>query len=145
MGPAGASAGERLTAALVAAGCLALLLVAASLRPEVAGHGTHEQLGLPPCGWVVAFDRPCVTCGMTTAFATAAEGRVLSALAIQPLGALLCVGVAAMFWGALHVAGLGSGLHRAASRALLRPRSLWLLALAAALAWAYKWFTWELT
>ena len=29
-------------------------------------HGTHQQLGLPPCPSVAFFDRPCFGCGMTT-------------------------------------------------------------------------------
>lgn len=137
----GLSIAGRLFAAVVAGGTLALLSLAAWLTPNPAGHGTHAQLGLVPCGWVVAFDKPCPTCGMTTSFAHAANGHFLSALHAQPLAALLAVGAAATFWGSLHAAVTGAALHRVVS-ALLRPAVLWALAGSALLAWGYKIATW---
>src|SRR5690606_33691507 len=69
-----ANAGARIVACGVGAGCLGVLGLAPWLTPAAAGHGTHGQLGLPPCGWVLAMGRPCPSCGMTTAFAHAADG-----------------------------------------------------------------------
>jgi hypothetical protein len=103
-----ASASERAFAAIVAGLAAAPLLVAATLTPNPDGHGTHTQLGLPPCGWVLAFAKPCPTCGMTTAFTHMADGRLDLAFLAQPAGALLALLAAAVFWIALHTALTGS-------------------------------------
>ena len=90
---------------LVAFGALGVLIVAAVLRPSDGGFGTHEQLGLPPCGWIVAANLPCPTCGMTTAFSHAANGNLPGSFGAQPFGALLALataaGVVATGWTAL--------------------------------------------
>lgn len=132
---------HRVGAAIVAAACLALLAVAAWLTPAPEGHGTHEQLGLPPCGWLVATGRPCPTCGMTTAFALAADGDLAGSFAAHPFGAVLALGTAAAFWISLHVAIFGSRAGYLAGR-LLQPRPLWLAAGAWGAGWAYKIATW---
>ncbi|MCH8968431.1 MAG: DUF2752 domain-containing protein [Planctomycetes bacterium] len=87
----------RVQAALVLAGCTVLLGLAAWLRPDGHGVGTHQQLGLPPCSLVQYSGIPCPTCGMTTAFACTVRGRWLAAVLAQPFGfatalvAILCV------------------------------------------------------
>lgn len=81
----------RLVAGLVFAGSFALLLVAASLQPDARGYGTHEHMGLPPCGFKAATDLPCMTCHMTTSFAHATNGALLTAFLTQPAGAVLAV------------------------------------------------------
>ncbi|HZW09136.1 MAG TPA: DUF2752 domain-containing protein [Phycisphaerales bacterium] len=130
-------------AALVGAGaCLALLVVASRLAPEAAGHGTHTQLGLPPCAWAEALGKPCMTCGMTTAFAYAARGDLLDSARTQPFGFVLAVLTAATGWGALHVAATGSMLAAAASR-MLTPRLLWTAGAMLLAAWGYKVLTWH--
>lgn len=141
-GPRRASAGVRWAALLAGAGCLAILVVATRLDPAGAGHGTHTQLGLPPCGWAEAFGRPCMTCGMTTAFAHAADGDLLNSARAQPFGFLLAVMTAALGWGALHVAVTGSMLASAAAR-MLTPRLLWAMGGLLLAAWAYKVLTWD--
>lgn len=139
--PRRAPALHRASAGVVAFGCLAILAIAFLLSPSAEGHGTHTALGLPPCGWVVAMDKPCPSCGMTTAFSHAARGDLKTAFLTQPFGALLAIATAACFWGALHVAATGSHLARAGAR-LLQPRFLALLAAIAAAAWIYKFITW---
>lgn len=94
-----------------------------------------------PCGWVVAFDKPCPTCGMTTAFAHAADANLWQSAKTQPMGMLLAVGSAGVFWGAAHVAATGSRLGRVGAT-MLGGRSLWVLAGLSAAAWAYKVLTW---
>ena len=69
-----------------------VLGVAAWLRPDPTGHGTHTQLGLPPCGMMVNTGIPCPSCGMTTAFAFAIRGNVIESLRAQPFGTLLFLG-----------------------------------------------------
>ncbi len=127
-----------LTIALVA---LAPLLVGMALHPSADGHGTHTQLGMPACGWVIAFNKPCPTCGMTTAFTHAAHGRFIAALTDQPMGALLAVVSAAVFWAGVHTAVTGCRLDRLV-RTVLAPRTLWIAAALAAGAWGYKLLTW---
>lgn len=131
----------RAAAGIIVVLCLGLLLVAASISPSPEGHGSHTQLGLPPCGWVLAFNKPCVTCGMTTSFSAMAHGQVLRSFITQPAGAIFCIAAAALFWLALHTLVTGSrAVHLAA--ALLTTRVLWIAAGILAAAWAYKWFTW---
>lgn len=133
---------ERVMAALMAGCCLAVLVVAACLSPSPTGHGTHEQLGLSACGWVLAAGRPCPTCGMTTAFAAAAHGQWALSFRSQPFGMLLALAAAATFWGGLHVAVFGSRLGRMAAR-FLRPAVIWSVAALWAASWGYTLVTWK--
>lgn len=135
------SVGGRILALLLAALAASVLGVAAWMNPDPAGHGTHMELGLPPCGWAVGLGIPCPTCGMTTSFALAAEGHLLAAAHAQPFGLGLCLSTAAGFWGCLYVAATGSRLGEVCGR-MLTGRVLWGVAALAAAAWAYKWVTW---
>ena len=78
----------RIGCALFAAICLSFLVVAAFLKPNPQGLGTHKQLGKPACGFYVRTGYPCPTCGMTTAFAHTVRGQLYQAFAVQPAGAL---------------------------------------------------------
>lgn len=140
--PRRAVPGARLVAALVAFGCLAVLAVAAWLVPAAAGHGTHTSIGLPPCSWAVWFGKPCLTCGMTTAFAHAGEGRWDAALVVQPAGAALALATATAFWFAAHAALTGSRIGPMIAP-LLRPRAVTLGVGALLAAWVYKILTWN--
>ncbi len=88
---------RRVVALVLMCGTGVLLVLAAWFEPSTDGHGTHTQLGLPPCGWVVGLGIPCPSCGMTTSFAHAADGNLLGSLQAQPAGALLAVGTAMVF------------------------------------------------
>lgn len=135
-GPAG-----RLLALLIAVLCLTLLGTAAALTPAPAGHGTHLALGLPACGWVISYGRPCPTCGMTTAFSLLTHGRPLDAFLAQPFGAVLATGTAVTFWGSVHVAATGSMLGTLGSK-VFQSRVIWWLVAAAGGSWLYKLYTW---
>ncbi|MFZ4430466.1 MAG: DUF2752 domain-containing protein [Phycisphaerales bacterium] len=139
--PTLASPAGRLVAGLVAAACLVLLGTAAGLTPAPAGHGTHLALGLPACGWVISYSRPCPTCGMTTAFALLANGRPLDAFLAQPFGSLLAMASSVTFWGSLHVAATGSMLGTLGAK-VLQSRVIWWLVAAAGVSWLYKLSTW---
>jgi hypothetical protein len=128
-------------AAVVAVIALTLLILSARLHPSPDGHGTHSQLGLPPCGWVIMFNKPCPTCGMTTSFAHLAHGQVLESLRAQPAGTVLAVATAAAFWIALHAALTASRAPIMFIR-LLKPRFLWILAGFWLASWVYKIVTW---
>jgi hypothetical protein len=73
--------------------CLFLLLgsggmlgIGMWLRPDAHGTGTHQQLGLPPCGWYETWGFPCMTCGCTTAVSHFAHGQLLASFITQPFG-----------------------------------------------------------
>ncbi len=85
---------ERATAAGMAGIAGTVLAVARLLTPDGRGLGTHEQLMLPPCLTTKLFGIPCPLCGMTTAFSHMAHGEFMTALRVQPVGALtflLCI------------------------------------------------------
>lgn len=46
-----------------------------SLKPDRRGLGTHQSLGLPPCGVRVLFGVVCPSCGSTTSFAHFVRGE----------------------------------------------------------------------
>ncbi|MGI9014243.1 MAG: DUF2752 domain-containing protein [Phycisphaerales bacterium] len=122
-------------AILLASG--AMLGLAAWLEPSHEGHGTHEQLGMPRCTWVVQFDLPCPTCGMTTAFAYAADGHLWQSLRTQPMGFLLVFATVAAFLVSLYVllSGRDISYHL---YPLTQPRTWWIVGGLVLAAWAYK-------
>lgn len=62
---------------------------ALTLTPNAIGHGTHTQLGLPPCGFFEVTGYPCPGCGLTTAFANMAHGHIVGAAHANAFGILL--------------------------------------------------------
>ena len=66
-----------------------MLITAATLTPSGAGHGTHTQLGLPPCGFLVYTGYPCPGCGLTTSFSHMIRLEVFGAIHANPFGILL--------------------------------------------------------
>ncbi len=129
--------GRRAAALLVAIASLALLAVAAWLTPSASGIGTHHQLGLPACGWMTSAGVPCPTCGMTTAFAAAADGDLLASFRAQPFGCLLAIATAATAVVAGFVAMTGSAVGGHLVRAVT-PRIGWCILAFAMTAWLYK-------
>ncbi len=80
------------------AALVAVFAVAAWLKPYDANGmpltmAAHTQLGMAPCNFVVLFNRPCPTCGMTTSFALLMHGDVLASLRANPGGTLLAFGL----------------------------------------------------
>lgn len=61
------------------------------LTPSPSGVGTHEELGLPPCGFLTLTGYPCPSCGLTTVFALLLHGRIFDALRVQPFGVVLFI------------------------------------------------------
>ena len=82
---------KRLVAVIVGLALLCPVAIAFLLVPDSRGHGTHEQLGLPPCTMVVLFGIRCPTCGSTTAFAHLARGRLIEAFAANVAATLLAL------------------------------------------------------
>lgn len=131
------SLARRLVALILVLATGAVLGVAVYLAPDARGHGTHEQLGLPQCNWVAAFDTPCPTCGMTTSFTYAAEGDFLSSIHAQPLGFLLAILTACTFLVSLYVLVTGSAVGGMLA-GMWRPRMIWLIVGVLVIAWGYK-------
>lgn len=138
-----ATLGERVGAGLAAAIALTPLVIASRLVPDPSGMGTHRQLGLPGCGWLVAFGKPCVTCGMTTAFARMTHGQPVEAFVGQPAGSILALVCAAVVWIGLHTAVFGSRAAPMAARAALATKWLVLGGCVLVGAWAYTIATWR--
>ena len=102
----------RLGAALVAAGCLVILLIAAYMEPDPAGVGTTTRLGIRPCGFLQQTGLPCAACGMTTSFNHFVRGEWIKSIWVQPMGFGLAIATAATFWGASYIAATGRPAHR---------------------------------
>ncbi len=131
------SRAERAMAAGAGGGALAILLLAATLTPSDSGLGTHQQLGLPPCTWPFAFGMPCPACGMTTAFAHAVRGDLLSSFLAQPFGALLALATAMVAVTGLFAACTGTRVF--SILAPLASRRIFFVGVVALLAaWGYK-------
>lgn len=127
---------------IAAAGAAGLLGLSAWLNPAGEGHGTHTQIGLPPCSWAAKLDAPCATCGMTTAFSHAANGDLLTSAMTQPMGMLLAVTSAVTLWAGLYQAVAGVRLDRLVAR-LVRRRAVILVAALFLGSWAFKYLTWS--
>lgn len=68
---------------------LGVVAFAIYLSPSSDGHGTHQQLGLPPCPSVLMFDRPCPGCGLTTSWTALIHGDFARAFQAHPLGPVM--------------------------------------------------------
>jgi hypothetical protein len=79
----------RFTLLLIAAGLIAVFGLAIWLKPDARGMGTHRQLGLPPCTFLLVTRLPCPSCGMTTSFSHLVRGQVVESLQANPIGTLL--------------------------------------------------------
>lgn len=135
--PGGSTARRRITGLIVALAGLGPLVVATLLEPAPGGVATHRQLGLAPCGFLLAFDTPCITCGMTTSFAHAVRGDLLTAAVTQPFGCLLALASAMAALIGLHVTVTGSRMLHVVPR-LWFPRAGWVVGGLLALSWFYK-------
>ena len=85
---------ERLLATFFAIGGCAAFIIAGLLTPyEPDGTqkvlGTHQQLGLPPCGFLILFKTPCPGCGMTTAFSLLVRGNLSGAWRANAAGVVI--------------------------------------------------------
>jgi hypothetical protein len=110
---------ERSRERLLAAGfaCLGFLVfgIAAVLDPyDAAGiplsHGTHQQLGLPPCAFKALTGTGCPSCGMTTSVSLLMHADLVAAWRTNWAGCVVAaLGVAATSWFLAVAAGLSPG------------------------------------
>jgi len=103
----GASATLRVIGAAILVPCFAILAVGAALTPDARGYGTHEQLGLPACGFLARTGWPCPSCGLTTSVTNTVHGHIVTAFWVQPFGVVLCAALA--LFGVVGLAQLVSG------------------------------------
>lgn len=69
-------------------------------------HGTHRQLGLPPCILLATTGFPCPSCGMTTSISLVCHGDLVAACRVNWAGPVVAgVGMVATTWLALLAAG----------------------------------------
>lgn len=114
-----------------------LLSVAAWVTPDTEGHGTHTQLGMAPCGFVERTGLPCATCGMTTSFAHAADGSLISSFVTQPAGAVLAVTTAMVCLFSFYAMVMGVNLLPI-FRIAWQPKVIVLFGVLVMGAWIYK-------
>ncbi len=121
----------------VAGVCLSVLLVAAWLKPDLAGEETHRQLGFGQCQFLQTTGLPCPSCGMTTSFAWFVRGNLVASLYVQPMGMVLAILAGVGFWVGLYVALTGRPVYRLLR--MIPPVYLWGFLLGwAVLAWGWK-------
>lgn len=97
--------------------CLGLLVfgIAAILDPyDAAGtplsHGTHQQLGLPPCAFKVLTGIGCPSCGMTTSISLLMHADLVAAWRTNWAGCVVAaLGVVTTSWFLAVAAGLFPG------------------------------------
>ena len=73
-----------------------VLAVARWLKPALIGYGTHTQLGLPPCNFLLLTHLPCPSCGLTTSFAWAIRLQFGKAFSANPFGILAFLGTVSL-------------------------------------------------
>ncbi len=128
---------RRIHALCVALATLFLLSVAFIIQPSADGIGTHQQLGLPKCGWILVANVPCPTCGMTTAWSHAVRGELPSAFMAQPLGTLLALAAFLVVIGAFVTAITGFSFHPLLYR--FPPSRIFIITIVFAfVAWGFK-------
>jgi hypothetical protein len=103
---------ERWGMVTISFGLLATLLVAAWLKPDPSGLGTHQQLGLPGCTLYTFSGVRCPGCGMTTSWAHTMNGDLVAALHANSAGTLLCLLSMALIPCMLVVAYRGNPSNR---------------------------------
>jgi hypothetical protein len=80
---------------MLAAAC-SVLAVALWLKPAACGYGTHTQLGLPPCNFLLVTHLPCPSCGLTTSFAYAIRFEYWKAFVANPFGLVAFFGTVSL-------------------------------------------------
>jgi len=80
---------EKIVILVVLSAIVSLLLLSHSFVPILENRALRGPFYIPPCGFRLQTGVPCPTCYMTRSFALMARGRILEAVRMQPMGALL--------------------------------------------------------
>ena len=116
--------------ALLLLGVLVMVGVGLYLTPDPAGHGTHQQLGLPPCTIYYLTGRPCPSCGLTTSVSAILHGQFGLAWRANPMGFLIVAAAGAVALNSLLALLWGRAVRIENTRftlLLLALLTLWLL------------------
>jgi hypothetical protein len=116
--------------ALLLLGVLVMVGVGLYLSPDPAGHGTHQQLGLPPCTIHFLTGRPCPSCGLTTSVSAIVHGQFALAWRANPIGFLIVSGAVVVACNSLMALGWGRSVRLESTRftlLLLALLAIWLL------------------
>ena len=116
--------------ALLLLGVLMMVGVGLYLSPDPAGHGTHQQLGLPPCTIHFLTGRPCPSCGLTTSVSAIVHGQFALAWRANPIGFLIVAGAVVVACNSLMALVWGRSVRLESTRftlLLLALLGIWLL------------------
>jgi hypothetical protein len=116
--------------ALLLLGVLVMAAVGLYLTPDPAGHGTHQQLGLPPCTIYYLTGRPCPSCGLTTSVSAILHGQFGLAWRANPTGFLIVAAAGAVALNSLFALLWGRSVRIENTRftvLLLGLLAIWLL------------------
>jgi hypothetical protein len=116
--------------ALLLLGVLVMVGVGLYLTPDPAGHGTHQQLGLPPCTIYYLTGRPCPSCGLTTSVSAILHGQFGLAWRANPMGFLIVAAAGAVALNSLFALLWGRSVRIENTRftlLLLGLLAIWLL------------------
>jgi hypothetical protein len=81
---------------------LGVTCVGLFLKQDPQLHGTHQQLGLPPCPSVLMFNRPCPGCGLTTSWTALLHLDFATSWRAHPLGIPMYLGFTFVALGCLY-------------------------------------------
>lgn len=123
--------------AMASAIVIGMIVLGALISPDERGYGTHEKLGLPPCGMMEWTGIPCPGCGVTTSVALAANGRFLDSFINQPFGLLCAIGGVFFALWAIWSHFRGRDIYAAVRQFRLGRWGIW-LGVAMGIAWVYK-------
>jgi len=116
--------------ALLLLGVLVMVGVGLYLTPDPAGHGTHQQLGLPPCTIYYLTGRPCPSCGLTTSVSAILHGQFGLAWRANPMGFVIVAAAVAVAINSLFALLWGRSVRIEDTRftlLLLALLAIWLL------------------
>jgi len=116
--------------ALLLMGVLVMFAIAWYLTPNPQGHGTHQQLGLPPCMIYYLTGRPCPSCGLTTSVSAIVHGQLRLAWRANPIGFLIVAIALGVALNSLYALLRGRSLRLDfdwVNRILLVLLSVWLI------------------
>ena len=89
---------RRFWASIVFLFTLFILFLSYYLQADPSGVGTHQQLGLAPCGLLSLTNVPCPMCGMTTTFSYSAHFQFIDGFKNQPFGTILFFATVFLFF-----------------------------------------------
>ena len=93
--------------------CGLVLYISLRLEADPSGIGTHQQLGLAPCGFVQLTQYPCPMCGMTTSFTLMSDGCFIKAVVNQPFGVVLyCINMFIFIISGLDIIAPNQRIYR---------------------------------